>query len=159
MAAGYDDAAMAALGIINAGVQAYGGANIRKKQKKAKKIQQGDYLRKLAEQQRELDENKVDVNYGFDANIDDISEDTMDRGVYHSGIRTDAIDEQNYLRNRRLSALDRQKASLAAGGLTTEKLWTINDQIDKTQNTMALISAALMQGATGVGQVYGATSA
>ena len=154
---GFDDAAMMGLGVVNAGVQAYGAHKQKKQQRKAGKIQKEGARRDLAFQQKELDESKVDTNFNFDEAIKALTEESGDRGIQHSSIRQDDENRQNYLRNRRLSAIDRQKAQLAAQGMDQERLWKIDKKMKKTQDMMNMISSALLQGGSGVAGGLGMT--
>jgi len=155
---GFDDAAMMGLGAINAGVQIAGAQAQKRGQKKLQKIQQGqeqrhhDFdIKNLGLQQEEVNRNAADLQRNT-------REDVVDQQGASSSQRNDRWNRNEGERSRRYDALERQKTALNldwADHITQQK---IQRRMQKTQETMQLISAALMQGGSGVGAAFGGSS-
>jgi len=158
MAFGFDDAAMMGLGALNTGVQIYGQQMQKRGQKKLMKLQQGQEQRHHDADLKELNLQEEDVNRKAGLAQQDSREADYDRGMGQSSQRDYNYNQIEGERSRRYDALERQKNAMNldwADHLTQQK---IQKRMAKTQQTMQLISAALMQGGAGVGQAMGGSS-
>lgn len=154
---GFDDAAMMALGAINAGVQIAGNQRVKKLQKKLDKMQKAATRRQFQRAAEDVYEERRDASRELNDAEAMLKDQLQERGLTESSIATDEEADMAYDRERRMRALTRRAEDIEYDRGLTESGWRINKKIKKTQDTMNMISMALMQGGGGVAQGMGAS--
>lgn len=138
----------ATLGIIfgaaSTGLNFMGGRKQAGISKSQRKHQEKVAHRKYGEDVRELDEQAVDVNYNANEAIKNSDEAANERGIYDSSIRTDATAKINRDRDRRLSAMERQKGYMSAALDDQDYMFGLQNRMADAQRWMQVA-----QGITG----------
>lgn len=128
-------------GMLNAGIQVAGQIAQGRSQRKNNSRQRRMVKRNRAAQMREMDLEKQDINRGFNDAASGINADAAGAGDetsanFHSSQRQYNQGQVSQERNRRLDALERQRALM-------NDTWHDEDKIMKTQKKMARLQQYL----------------
>lgn len=152
---GFDDAANMGLAAINAGVQIYGQRQQQRYQDKMQDISYEQALRHYEDKMADLQREREGVNRSAYHNQMATRNAIGDQQGPGSSYGRYVADRQERDRSLRYQALMRESDRTAADWIDYTKMMEIQKDMQKSQQTMGMISSLLLQGGSGVGAAFG----
>lgn len=150
MAFGYDDAAMLALGAVNAGLGMMGGNVEKRTNRRLMSLEKKKLERNVKRSKQELTLQEHELRRQDDINERNINEDMNGRGVLHSSLTNDAQGERQHQLDTKLSAMDRARQDLDWDYKMAVEQARLTKQMTDANNWITMLQTAIQGGAMGV---------